>query len=153
MAYVQSGVYISGVNEIVSGLKAISSEATREVQKLNFEVGTMVAKEAKILLPQTLVPNTKSTGALQGSIKASRSLKGAIVMAGNNGSIPYANPQNWGWFEDKDNFQKKNIKPKQFMNKAARDVRKDLPEFYMTRLIAIYEKYSGKMASIGTTNN
>jgi HK97 gp10 family phage protein len=152
MAYVQSGVYISGVNEIVAGLKAISSEATAEVQALNLKVGNMVVKEAKPLLASSLVPNTKSKGTLEGSIKASRSLKGVLVTAGNNNSIPYANAQNWGWFEDKKNMQKKNIKPKQFMNKAARDVRKDLPDFYMAELIKIYEKYTGRSATIGNSN-
>jgi HK97 gp10 family phage protein len=151
MAYVQSGVYISGVNEIVAGLKAISSEATREVQALNLKVGNMVVKEAKPLLASSLVSDTKSTGALAGSIKASRSMKGVLVTAGNNNTIPYANAQNWGWFEDKKRMQKKNIKPKQFMNKAARDVRQDLPDFYMAELIKIYEKYAGKTAIIGNS--
>jgi hypothetical protein len=64
MAYVQSGVYITGVNEIVAGLKAISSEATKEVQALNLKVGNMVVKEAKPLLRQSLVPNSKSVGTL-----------------------------------------------------------------------------------------
>jgi HK97 gp10 family phage protein len=152
MAYVQSGVYISGVNEMVAGLKAMSSEATKEVQALNLKVGNMVVKEAKPLLASSLVSDTKSTGALEGSIKASRSMRGVLVTAGNNNSIPYANAQNWGWFEDKKRMQKKNIKPKQFMNKAARDVRKDLPDFYMAELIKIYKKYSGKTATIGSSN-
>jgi hypothetical protein len=151
MAYVQSGVYITGVNEIVAGLKAISSEATKEVQALNLKVGNMVVKEAKPILRQSLVANSKSVGTLAGSIKASRSMRGVLVTAGNNNTIPYANAQNWGWFEDKKNMQKKNIKPKQFVNKAARDVRKDLPDFYMAELIKIYEKYAGKTATIGTS--
>jgi hypothetical protein len=153
MAYVKSGIYVEGLNNMVAGLKAMSSDATKEVQALNLKVGTMVVKEAKTILPTTLVPNSKSQGRLEGSIKASRSLKGVIVTAGtgNSGGIPYANAQNWGWFEDKKNMQKKNIKPKQFMNKAARDVRKDLPDFYMAELIKIYKKYSGKTAIIGSS--
>jgi len=152
MAYVQSGVYITGVNEIVAGLKAISSEATKEVQALNLKVGNMVVKEAKPILRSSLVPNSKSRGDLQGSIKASRGLKyGVQVLAGNAQGIPYANAQNWGWFEDKENMQKKNIKPKQFMNKAANKVRKEVPDFYMAELIKIYEKYAGKTATIGTS--
>jgi hypothetical protein len=111
----------------------------------------MVVKEAKPLLASSLVSDTKSTGALAGSIKASRSMKGVLVTAGNNNTIPYANAQNWGWFEDKKRMQKKNIKPKQFMNKAARDVRQDLPDFYMAELIKIYEKYAGKTAIIGNS--
>jgi hypothetical protein len=144
MAYVESGIYVEGLNNMIAGLKAISSEATREVQALNFRVGEMVVKEAKAFLPTTLVPNTKSRGSLEGSIKASRSLKGVIVTAGtgNAGNIPYANAQNWGWFYDNKTPQEKNILPKQFMNKAAAKVRERVGQFYIEDLIAIYNKYA-----------
>ncbi len=144
MAYVESGIYVEGLNAMVAGLKAISSEATREVQALNFKVGSLVVNEAKILLPATLVPNSKSKGDLAGSIKASRSLKGVIVTAGTgaSGNIPYANAQNWGWFYDSENFIQKNILPKQFMNKAAAKVRERAGQFYIEDLVAIYNKYS-----------
>jgi hypothetical protein len=142
MAYVESGIYVEGLNNILTGLKAMGSDATRELVALNLKVGNLVVKEAKGFLADSLVPNTKSTGQLSGSIKASRSLKGVIVMAGNNGSIPYANPQNWGWFYDGDNFITKNILPKQYMNKAAAKVRGRVGEFYIQDLIAIYNKYA-----------
>ena len=144
MAYVESGIYVEGLNNMIAGLKAISSEATREVQALNFRVGEMVVKEAKIFLPQTLVPNSKSKGRLEGSIKASRELKGVVVKAGtgSSGDIPYANAQNWGWFYDGENFIQKNILPKQFMNKAAAKVRGRVGQFYIEDLIAIYNKYA-----------
>ena len=144
MAYVESGIYVEGLNNMIAGLKAISSEATQEVQALNFKVGGMVVKEAKAFLPTTLVPNTKSRGDLEGSIKASRSLKGVIVTAGtgSTGDIPYANAQNWGWFYDNKTPQEKNIPPKQFMNKAAAKVRERVGQIYIEDLIAIYNRYA-----------
>jgi hypothetical protein len=144
VAYVESGIYVEGLNNMIAGLKAISSEATREVQALNFRVGEMVVREAKAILPTTLVPLTKSKGDLQGSIKASRSLRGVIVTAGtgNSGDIPYANAQNWGWFYDNKTPQEKNILPKQFMNKGAAKVRARIGQFYIEDLIAIYNKYA-----------
>jgi hypothetical protein len=144
MAYVESGIYVEGLNNMIAGLKAISTDATKEVQALNLKVGNMVVREAKAILPTTLVPKSKSTGALLGSIKASRSLKGVIVTAGtgNSGDIPYANAQNWGWFYDNATPQEKNIMPKQFMNKGAAKVRAWAGQHYIEDLIAIYNKYA-----------
>jgi HK97 gp10 family phage protein len=147
MAYVESGVYVEGLNAMVAGLTAMSSEATSEVQALNRKVGIMVRDEAKSNLAQTLIPGSKSTGDLAGSIRYSKGLYGAFIFAGNN-SVPYANVQNWGWFYDKKNFFNKNIKPKQFVNKAAASVRKEVQKFYVDELIKIYEKYSGKTGNV-----
>ena len=141
MAYVESGVYIDGLNEMVAGLKAISDEATKEVAALNLKVATMVKTESKILAPV-------KTGALAGSIRTSKSLYGAFVYAGRNPNIPYANVQNWGWFYDRKNFITKNILPQQFMNKAAAKVRGQLKDFYIQELIKIYNKYSKKPSNI-----
>lgn len=154
MAYVESGIYVEGLNNMIAGLKAMGSEATREVQALNLKVGKLVVKEAKAILPTTLVPNSKSTGDLLGSIKPSKSLKGVIVTAGtgNSGDIPYANAQNWGWFYDSKTPQTKNILPKQFMNKAAAKVRGMVGQFYIEDLIAIYNKYAATGDKISATS-
>ena len=142
MAYVESGIYVEGLNNMIAGLKAVSSEATAEVRALNLKVGNMVVREAKAGFDATLIPNSKSHGDLKGSIKASSSLKGVVVLAGKDPLIPYANAQNWGWFYDKKEFIYKNIKPKQFMNKAAARVRSIVGDLYIQDLVAIYNKYS-----------
>jgi hypothetical protein len=152
MAYVESGVYVEGLNAMVAGLKAMSSDATKEVKALNLKVGKMVKEEAQSQFDNTLVPNSKSTGDLKGSIKYSQGLYGAFVIAGNSTNIPYANVQNWGWFYDKNNFYAKNIKPKQFLNKAAAKVRKEISTFYVDELIKIYKKYSGKSGNLTGTD-
>lgn len=149
MAYIESGIYVQGLNEMVAGLKAMSNEATSEVLALNRKVGLMVRDEAKVVLAQSLIPGTKSTGDLAGSIKYSKGLYGAFVYAGDS-SVPYANVQNWGWFYDKNNFYNKNIKPKQFVNKAAAKVREELSTFYVQELVKIYEKYSGKSGTVSS---
>jgi hypothetical protein len=147
MAYVESGVYVEGLNAMVAGLTAMSSEATSEVQALNRKVGIMVRDEARSNLAQTLIPESKSIGALAETIRYSKGLYGAFIFAGNN-LVPYANVQNWGWFYDRKNFYNKNIKPKQFINKAAAKVRKEVQTFYIEELIKIYEKYSGKTGNV-----
>lgn len=144
MPYVESGVYIEGLNEMVAGLKAISTDATKEISALNLKVAKMVKEEARILAPVA----EKNGGQLRDSIRTSKSLYGAFVYAGRDPFIPYANVQNWGWFYDKRNFIYKNIKPQQFMNKAAAKVRAQLKDFYIQELIAIYNKYSKKPSNI-----
>jgi hypothetical protein len=135
MAYQKSGVQISGLNEAVAGLKAMGAES--ELQKLNFQIGTRIGNEARQLVPVR-------TGNLLGSIKASRTTKSVVVLAGRDPAIPYANPINWGWFYDKKNFVKKNIKPTQFMNKGAGKVLPWIKQNYINELIKIYERVAGK---------
>jgi hypothetical protein len=152
MGYVESGIYVEGLNEMIAGLKAVGSEATKEVRALNLKVGNMVVKEAKAGFDATLIPGSKSQGDLKGSIKASSELRGVVVKAGKDPLIPYANAQNWGWFYDRNNFIYKNIKPKQFMNKAAARVRAVVGDLYIQDLVAIYNKYSKAGSTISSTS-
>jgi hypothetical protein len=135
MAYVQSRIQIVGLNEAVAGLKAMGAE--KELKDLNFRVGGLVVKEAKQLVPVR-------SGNLQNSIRASKTARSVVVIAGRDPFIPYANPINWGWFYDREYFIQKNIMPTQYMNKAAAKVRGLIGQFYMEDLVKIYEKYAGK---------
>ena len=120
---------------MVAGLKAMGADD--ELRALNLKVGEIVVREAK-----TRVPIGK-TGLLQESIKTSKQLNGVVVTAGRDPRVPYANAINWGWFYDRKNFIYKNIKPTQFMNKAAARVRDVVGKMYLDDMLAIYNKYSG----------
>ena len=133
MPYVESRIGILGLNEAVTGLKAMGAE--KELQALNLKVGNMVVKEAKQLVPVR-------TGRLRDSIMATKSVRNVVVRAGKDPLIPYANPINWGWFFDREYFIAKNIMPTEFMNKGAAKVRKWIGQYYMEDLLAIYEKYA-----------
>jgi hypothetical protein len=135
MAYVKSGVEISGLNDTLAGFKAMGAQ--KEFSKINLEVGKRIVPEAEALVPVR-------TGDLRGSIRAVRSLNGVIVKAGNNTEIPYANPINWGWFYDRKRFIHKNIKPTQFMNKGAAKVIPWIKENYIKKLVEAYERVAGK---------
>lgn len=135
MGYVQAGVKVSGLNEAVTGLKAMGAD--KELSKLNLEVGNRIVPEAKALVPV-------KTGHLLGTIRAVRTLKGVTVKAGNTSDVPYANPQNWGWFYDRKNGQAKNIKPTQFMNKGAAKVIPWIKENYIQELVKIYNRFTIK---------
>ena len=49
MAYVKSGIQVSGLNEAVAGLKAMGAD--KEIIKLNLEVGSRIVPEARQLVP------------------------------------------------------------------------------------------------------
>jgi len=135
MGYVKSGIEISGLNEAVAGFKELG--AGKELSKLNLEIGNRIVTEAKILVPV-------KTGHLEGSIRSIRSLYGVTVKAGNTSDIPYANPQNWGWFYDRKNFIHKNIKPTQFMNKGAAKVIPWIKENYINELLKVFNRIAKK---------
>jgi hypothetical protein len=143
VAYVESGIYVTGLSETLAGLKAMGAE--QELLALNLKVGKFVTDEAVKLVP---VRN----GDLQGSIKTSKSLNGVVVTAGRDPRIPYANAINWGWFYDRKNFVYKNIKPTQFMNKAAAKVRQKVADFYIQDLIKIYEKYTKNAGNLNVSD-
>lgn len=134
MGYVESGIYVQGLNEMVAGLKAMGAD--EELRAINLKVGNIVVREAQARVPVR-------SGALKGSIKTSRQLSGVVVTAGTGQRIPYANAINWGWFYDRKNFIYKNIKPTQFMNKAAARVRDVVGKMYLDDMLAIYNKYAG----------
>lgn len=135
MPYVPSRISLDGLNEAVAGLKAMGAES--ELKALNFEVGKIVADEAKTIVPVL-------TGNLRQSIQPSKTAKYVIVRAGRDPIVPYANPINWGWFFDRKRNIKKNIKPTQFMNKAANKKRDSISTMYITKLIALFESKAKK---------
>lgn len=137
MGYTVGWIYVDGLNEAIAGLKAIGGDARKELEALNLKVGKLVKDQARQIVPV-------KTGHLRDSIRESKALNAVVVLAGRDPIIPYANVQNWGWFYDKQYFIRKNIKPKQFMNKAVAMQRKEIAEMYLAELVRIYEKYASQ---------
>jgi hypothetical protein len=101
--YEPAGVKVKGYKQAIKALKAIGVPAA-EIKAAGSEAGELVAGQARLLAPVR-------TGRLRNSIRVSKALNKVSVSAGNNKSIPYANPIHWGWF-------KRNIKPQPFFVKA-----------------------------------
>jgi len=79
------------------GLKQLS-KAVKNVQgdsklltQANKEAATIAARAARTYAP------VGQTGRLANSIRAGGTTKAGTVKAGNNTTIPYANPIHWGW--------------------------------------------------------
>jgi len=119
-----AGIKVKGYKQAIKALQAIGVPAS-EIKAAGSAAGELVANQARALAPVR-------TGALRNSIRVSRALNRVSVSAGNNRSVPYANPIHWGWF-------KRNIKPQPFFIKALGITREEVYQNYyrsLDRLIA-----------------
>ena len=98
-----AGIKVAGLKQAIKALQAIGVPVA-EIKAAGSEAGELVAGQARALAPVR-------SGALRNSIRVSKSLNRVSVSAGNNKSVPYANPIHWGWF-------KRNIRPQPFFVKA-----------------------------------
>lgn len=85
----QSGLKVVGTKELYRSLRIIGTP-TREINAANREAAREVLKDAKTLTPV-------KTGKLIRTVKISATMKSVSIQAGNEGSVPYANPIHWGW--------------------------------------------------------
>jgi len=114
-----AGVKVAGLKQAIKALQAIGVPAA-EIKAAGSEAGELVAGQARALAPVR-------SGALRNSIRVSKSLNRVSVSAGNNKSVPYANPIHWGWF-------KRNIKPQPFFVKALGITRDEVYQNYYRSL-------------------
>jgi HK97 gp10 family phage protein len=124
-----AGIKIAGYKQAIRALQAIGVPAA-EIKAAGSEAGNLVANQARALAPVR-------SGALRNSIRVSKALNKVSVSAGNNGSVPYANPIHWGWF-------KRNIKPQPFFIKALGITRDEVYRNYYRSLDTLIARQSTK---------
>jgi HK97 gp10 family phage protein len=124
-----AGIKVAGLKQAIKALQAIGVP-TAEIKAAGSEAGELVAGQARALAPVR-------TGALRNSIRVSKSLNRVSVSAGNNKSVPYANPIHWGWF-------KRNIKPQPFFVKALGITRDEVYRNYYRTLDTLIAFHSTK---------
>jgi hypothetical protein len=127
------GIKVQGLNEALKILKSIGTP-TAEVSAAAQEAGEIVASMSRTLVPVR-------SGKLRATIKSRKQARKVLVSAGNNKTVPYANPIHWGWYYDKNNFVKKNIMPNPFFAKALGLTRKEVYETYFTNINKLVNKY------------
>jgi HK97 gp10 family phage protein len=130
----ESGIRVTGVNEAVRALRFLGAPS-KEVGQASFEAGEIVSNRARTLVPVR-------TGKLRSSIKTFRERNKVKVRAGNEKSVPYANPIHWGWNYDKVRLQAKNIRPRPFFTNALSTTRQQVYKTYVDGLQALINKYS-----------
>jgi HK97 gp10 family phage protein len=129
-------IKVTGLNQAVRALRAIGVPSA-EIGKASQEAGEIVAGRARSLVPVR-------TGALRATIKARKVARKVVVSAGNNRSVPYANPIHWGWNYDKVNLQAKNIRPRPFFTNALRTTREQVYKAFFGNMEKLFKKYSNK---------
>jgi len=124
-----SGIKVKGYRQAIKALQAIGVPAA-EIKAAGSQAGELVANQARALAPVR-------SGALRNSIRVSKALNRVSVSAGNNRSIPYANPIHWGWF-------RRNIKPQPFFVKALGITRDEVYRNYYRSLDKLIQSQSTK---------
>lgn len=128
-----TGIKVEGLNQALRALKAIGTP-TAEVQAASQQAADIVANMSRSLVPVR-------SGRLRQTIKSKKQARKVLVSAGNNRSVPYANPIHWGWFYDKNNFVKKNILPNPFFSKALGLTRNEVYKTYFENINKLFNKY------------
>lgn len=116
----QSGLKVKGLKQLTRAMQEIGvpKDAIKESGKIAAE---KVMNEAKSLVPVR-------SGKLRDSIRLGATAAGKVtIRAGNNGSVPYANPIHWGWY-------KRHILPQPFFSKALGYTRDEIYQTYFLQL-------------------
>jgi hypothetical protein len=127
------GIKVQGLQDALKALKAIGTP-TAEVSAAAQQAGEIVASMSRSLVPVR-------SGKLRATIKSKKQARKVLVSAGNNTTVPYANPIHWGWYYDKNNFVKKNIMPNPFFAKALGLTRQEVYENYFNSINKLFNKY------------
>jgi hypothetical protein len=127
-----AGIKVAGYRQAIKALQAIGVPAA-EIKAAGSEAGELVAGQARLLAPVR-------SGRLRNSIRVSKALNRVSVSAGNNKSVPYANPIHWGWF-------KRNIKPQPFFVKALGLTRDQVFRQYFDNIAKLVAKQNSKGSS------
>lgn len=127
------GIKVQGLQDALKALKAIGTP-TAEVSAAAQQAGEIVASMSRTLVPV-------KSGKLRATIKSKKQARKVLVSAGNNTTVPYANPIHWGWYYDKNNFVKKNIMPNPFFAKALGLTRQQVYENYFNSINKLFNRY------------
>jgi HK97 gp10 family phage protein len=124
-----NNIKVTGLNQAIRALRAIGVPSA-EIGKASQEAGEIVAGRSRTLVPVR-------TGALRATIKARKVARKVVVSAGNNRSVPYANPIHWGW-------NAKNIRPRPFFTNALRTTREQVYKTFFDNIEKLFRQYSNK---------
>jgi hypothetical protein len=130
------GIKIMGLKSAVNALREIGVP-DEAIKAAGSRSGEIVAGVARNLVPVR-------SGRLLNSIRVSKSLRKVSISAGNNTTIPYANPIHWGWFYDSKNIKFRNIKPNPFFVKALGLTRDEVYQNYLKELDGFINRHSTK---------
>lgn len=121
-------VHVDGARELRTTLRKAGTDL-RDFNEAHRAVSTVVASAGRARAP-------RRTGRLASSVRPAGTRTQAIARAGNNTTVPYANPIHWGW-------PKRGIAPALFLTTAAQDTEEEWVSVYEGRLLQIMRKVRG----------
>lgn len=127
-----SGIKVKNFKATLKALQEIGVP-TAEIKAANKEAGNTVLVAARPFVPVR-------TGRLLASLKVNNALNVVRVSAGNNRSLPYANPIHWGWF-------RRGIKPQPFFTKALNMSTGKIYESYFKQLDKLVAEQAQKASN------
>lgn len=123
-----SAVFVEGARELARSLRRAGVDV-KELKAANQRVGQIVVQAAQARAP-------KKTGRLAASIRASKEAAAVTIRAGNNGAIPYAAVQEYGW-------PRHHISAKHYLTGAIADKRDEVMALYFAELDRIIGTIEG----------
>jgi hypothetical protein len=135
MAVQQTTVTIDGLNQLRRAFKTLSANATEDFKAAGYASATIVADEAKSLVPVV-------SGRLRDSIRAAMVQSGGKVRAGVK-AVPYAGPIHFGW-------GRRNITPQPFLYQAIDRRHAEVLDTYLAHLERITSGFCAPASKPGS---
>jgi len=126
-------IKVEGLKETIKDLQALGVEKQAFID-INLEAAEILMSAARPLIPVR-------TGNLAGTMRASKTVQYAQVSLGK-AKVPYAPVIHYGWFYDRNNFIKKNIKPNPFLSKALRQNYAEIMKRYDESVQKVLNRFS-----------
>jgi HK97 gp10 family phage protein len=134
MAVQQTTVTIDGLNQLRRAFKTLSENAKEDFKAAGYASASIVADEAKSLVPVV-------SGRLRDSIRAAMIETGGKVRAGVK-AVPYAGPIHFGW-------GRRNITPQPFLYQAIDRRHGEVLDTYLAHLERITSGFCAPASSPG----
>lgn len=124
-------IEVEGIRALQKQLRTMDDKALKgELRKVNKDAATIVADEAKNLVPVR-------SGRLRASIGARAGQREASVKAGTEARVPYAGPIHFGWAA-------RNIRPQPFLYEALGKKWREVYDAYDKNMRSLVKKINNK---------
>lgn len=131
----EATIQVKGARELARSLRRAGVQV-QDLKAANERVGLIVVTRAKALAPSV-------SGAMAGSIRASRKQAGVSVRAGG-GTVPYAAVIQWGWAA-------RNITPAYYLTNGLAQSQQAALDAYYAEVDKLLDSIEGAKPTGGTT--
>lgn len=127
-----AAVEVDGFRQLNRQLRQAGADMA-DMKDLNTQVGGIILPVARGRAPVSPEPGKH----LFQTVRASATKTQAVVRAGNNTTVRYANPIHWGWY-------RRHIKPNPWVSQAAQSTEPTWFGVYVRGIDRILDKIKGK---------